>query len=95
MFVVTLTYKVAVEVVDSHLEAHRAYLREQYAAGVFLASGPQNPRVGGVILARAEDAEALGEVLARDPFWVHDVAEYSVVEFTPVMTCDELEFLRG
>ena len=34
------------------------------------------------------------DILARDPFSRHDVAEYEITEFFPVMTCAELEFLR-
>ncbi|WP_461209793.1 YciI family protein [Desulfocurvus sp. DL9XJH121] len=94
MFIVTLTYKAPLETVDAHLEAHRAFLRAQYDCGMFLASGPRNPRVGGVILARAESLEALMAVLAQDPFNSNQVADYDVTEFAPVMTCAELGFLR-
>lgn len=94
MFVVTLSYKVPLETVDEHLEAHRDFLRAQYAAGRFLASGPRTPRVGGVILARCGSMEELREVLAEDPFFVNGVAAYDVVEFDPVFTCEELAFLR-
>jgi len=95
MFVVTLTYKVPLDVVDSHIPAHVEFLKQQYAAGVLLASGRRVPRTGGVILARAESREALMDVLAQDPFSRHDVADYDIVEFDPTMTSPELEFLKG
>ncbi|MEM1125678.1 MAG: YciI family protein [Bacteroidota bacterium] len=81
MFVVDLTYRVPLDEVDVHLEAHRRFLAEQYAAGVFVASGPKVPRTGGVILARSDSPEHLAAVLARDPFHVHGVAAYRVTEF--------------
>ena len=44
MFVLILTYKAPIEKVIELLEAHCCYLDKYYAAGIFLASGPQVPR---------------------------------------------------
>nr|WP_243547343.1 YciI family protein [Pseudodesulfovibrio tunisiensis] len=93
MFVVILEYTDSLERIDALLDEHVAYLREQYAAGMFLASGRQEPRVGGVILAAAESREALDKVLARDPFQRENVAKYQVVEFHPGMTAQGVEQL--
>ena len=62
MFVLELTYTAPMDAVDAALEAHRAWLDEQYGKGVFLASGPKNPRDGGVILAVAEDRARIEEI---------------------------------
>ena len=94
MFVVTLTYVVPLSEVELHLPAHVEYLKAQYAAGLFLASGRRVPRTGGLILARAASREALDAVLADDPFARAGVARYDVVEFSPTMTCPELDFLK-
>ena len=59
LFLITLRYLQPLEEVERHLEAHRAYLRQGYAQGVFLASGRLEPRTGGVILARAADRAAV------------------------------------
>lgn len=93
MFVVTLHYLQPLAIVDQHLEAHRAYLAQQYANGTFLASGPQEPRTGGVILAQAESPKALQAALALDPFHMHGIAEYKVVQFTARMVAPGLERL--
>ncbi|WP_319471055.1 YciI family protein [uncultured Pseudodesulfovibrio sp.] len=93
MFIVTLTYVVSLETVDSYLDEHIAFLKQQYAEGVFLASGRKVPRTGGVILARSESEEKLNAVLEQDPFKRNGVAEYSVAEFVPSMTADGLEGL--
>jgi uncharacterized protein YciI len=95
MFVIDLTYAVPLDVVDAHLPAHRAYLDEQYAAGVFLASGPKAPRTGGVILACAPSLQALEAVLAADPFRVHGVADYRVTRVDVRATAPGLERLAG
>jgi hypothetical protein len=56
-FVVTLTYQVDLSEVDAALPEHVAWLDQQYADGVFVASGPQVPT-----------PEALERRLALDPF---------------------------
>lgn len=43
MFVLELTYTAPVERVDALMREHLAWLDEQYAAGVFIASGRKNP----------------------------------------------------
>lgn len=93
MFVVTLTYTAPLTAVDAHLDAHRAWLAEGYAAGVFIASGPRLPRVGGVILATGERA-ALDAMLQRDPFARGNVATYDVIEFVVSTAADDLQRMR-
>ena len=88
MFIAILTYKKPLEEVDRYLQAHRDFLVEHYAAGDFLASGPQTPRVGGVIMIKAESPAAVDAIIAQDPFNINDIADYRIVEFTPTMFCD-------
>ena len=78
-----LTYKKPLEVVEEHLQAHRAYLDEYYRSGNFIVSGRQNPWVGGVILCKAGSREELRHIYEHDPFYVHEVADFRVVEFEP------------
>lgn len=89
MFIAILTYKKPLCEVDKFLQAHRDYLARHYAAGDFIASGPQSPRVGGVILIKAADSVAVNTILSQDPFHIHQIAEYQVVEFTPTLLCSE------
>jgi uncharacterized protein YciI len=86
LYVIDLTYTAGLDAIDRLLEPHRSFLKEQYDAGLFLASGPKNPRTGGMILARAESRESLERVLEQDPFKAERVADYQVTEFSPVMT---------
>jgi uncharacterized protein YciI len=95
MFVVMLNYLRPLHEVDVHLEAHRAYLAEQYNNGTFLLSGPKEPRTGGVILARAASLDELHQVLARDPFHVHGIAAFEVVQFSVRAAAPGLEQLVG
>lgn len=83
MFIILLTYKKPIAEVETFLADHRAYLDRHYAAGTFLCSGPQAPRTGGVILCRASDRAAVEALTDEDPFRIHGVADYAIVEFSP------------
>ncbi|MFF1654749.1 YciI family protein [Streptomyces sp. NPDC058255] len=94
MFVLDLTYTAPLDAVDAALDAHVAWLEEQYAAGVFLASGRKNPRDGGVILAVAQDRARIEEIVAGDPFVTAGVCAYRVTEFVATKTAAGLERYR-
>ncbi len=88
MFIAILTYKKPLEEVDRFLQAHRDYLAEHYAAGDFITSGPQNPRIGGVIMMKADNRAAVDAIISQDPFNINGIADYQIVEFTPTMFCE-------
>lgn len=90
MFVISITYTKSTREIDALLTAHRQFLTEQYAAGVFLMSGRKVPRSGGVIIADAPDRAALEAIIENDPFYVDGVATYDIIEFVPSMTAAAL-----
>lgn len=90
MFIAILMYKKPLSEVDRFLAAHREYLAEHYAAGDFIASGPQTPRVGGVIMIKAENRTGVEAIIAQDPFNINGIADYQIMEFTPTMFCDDI-----
>lgn len=83
MFIFILTYQKPLSEVDKFVEAHRAYLDTNYKAGHFVVSGRQEPRVGGVIICRADTKEQALEIMKADPFYIHEVARYDLIEFLP------------
>ena len=93
MFVVILNYTAPLEEIDHHLEAHNAWLEENFAAGHFLASGRQDPRAGGLVLARAADREELGQILAQDPFGIGKVATHTVIDWRPSRASAEAQWM--
>lgn len=82
MFLINLTYKKDLSTVEQWIIPHRQFLEKYYQLNVFLLSGRKNPRIGGVILARADSKSKLEEILQQDPFYVHGVADYDIIEFT-------------
>lgn len=83
MFIAIVKYKRPLEEVDRYLQAHRDFLDRHYAAGDIITSGPQTPRVGGVIMLRGASRAAVEGILATDPFNVNGIADYELIEFTP------------
>jgi len=81
MFIAELSYKKPIAEIDLYLEAHREYLKKYYDKGVFVFSGPQLPRTGGIIIARAKDLATIKAISEEDPFTIHGVAEYRFTEF--------------
>jgi uncharacterized protein YciI len=92
MFIIQLTYKVPLSEVDKYLSAHREYLAEHYNKGLLVASGPLKPRLGGIIIVSSDDKAYIEEeFIPKDPFYIADIADYQVTEFTPIKHCDELK----
>ena len=83
-FVVEITYTASSEAVTAVLERHRAYLQKGYEAGLLLMSGPQNPKTGGMIIARAESLEAIQAYFEGDPYHTEGVGQHRFIEFIPV-----------
>ena len=86
MFVVLLTYQKPLGEIDRLMQEHVRFLQEQYDAGLFVASGRQVPRTGGVILARGTDRPSLEAIMRRDPIVREGAARFDVIEFTPSQT---------
>ncbi|WP_420854153.1 YciI family protein [Sodalis ligni] len=67
MFIVELTYEEPIEKVEELLEGHIAWLKEFYAAGVFIASGRKVPRNGGIIFTQKYGPFRGHNLLSSDP----------------------------
>ena len=93
MFILSLTYVKSNDEADRHMEPHMAWVKEGYAKGWFLASGRKVPRTGGVILAVGERAE-IEAFVAADPFTIHGVAEYDIMEVALTTVTEGLEALK-
>ncbi|MDF1758278.1 MAG: YciI family protein [Legionellaceae bacterium] len=93
MFIVQLTYKVEIGEVEKYQQAHREFLDYYYKLGLILASGPMNPRTGGIIIALTQDREYLESILIQDPFHLAEISDYQLIEFTPVNHREEIKSL--
>lgn len=83
-FIIKMDYTVPIDVIDEHLHTHRSFLDEGYKKELLLASGPQNPREGGILIGKAGSLEEMKEFFTRDPFNQKNLATYTFIEFIPV-----------
>jgi uncharacterized protein YciI len=95
MFVIELVYKADLSAIDAHMKAHVAFLKKYYASGNFLVSGRKIPRDGGIIVAVAESRERVERIIREDPFHVHGLAEFRVIEFRPSQRARDIDKLIG
>lgn len=82
-FIINLTYKKSIEYVEKYLQDHIKFLDKYYDSKNFLLSGRKNPRTGGVIICKFESIEAVNSALKEDPFYIHEIANFEVIEFEP------------
>lgn len=81
LYLVKITYGVAIEQLHVHLEAHRAWLAGIARAGALLVAGPLEDGRGGVVVAHCDTRAELDDLLAQDAYHIHQVADYEVTSF--------------
>lgn len=94
MLILSLTYIAPMDRVDALIEPHMAWVKKGYDDGFFIASGRKVPRTGGVILSRGERG-AMEAFCATDPFAVHGVATYEIIEAAFTTVAPGAEILKG
>ncbi|HEV8316501.1 MAG TPA: YciI family protein [Vicinamibacterales bacterium] len=94
--IAVVRYRRPLEEVLPHVDPHRAYLRELKSNGLLLASGPQEPRNGGILLFRVPDDNApaaLDRIRDADPFTRAGVAQYELLQWVPNIGKEDLDRL--
>lgn len=81
LFVCVSQYLRSPDVLAEYAAEHLEWLRQQDAAGRIVASGAQEPPIGGVMILAATDKAELRDLLATDPFQIRGCAAYHIHEF--------------
>ncbi len=92
--VAILRYRTQIELVQAAQAEHREYLSRLKADGTLLASGPMEPRYGGILLLRVPDEgaqEALNRVRDEDPYVIAGVAQYELQRWNVGIGREDLE----
>jgi uncharacterized protein YciI len=79
---IIVRYRRPLTEVEAVTEAHRAYLRGLQEQGILVASGPLDPRFGGMWLVRVQEENPLADLDALrdgDPFYQHGLANYELL----------------
>lgn len=91
MFVIELVYKADLSAIDAHMAAHVKFLKKYYASGNFLVSGRKIPRDGGIILAVGNSRAEIEAIVHEDPFYVHGLADFRIIEFRASQRADDIQ----
>lgn len=91
MFILILKYVKPIEDVEKALPSHINYLEKYYKSKKFICSGRLNPRTGGIILCNSKKIHEVHEIVKEDPFYKENIAEYTIIEFSPTKYADKFE----
>ncbi|HRP07226.1 MAG TPA: YciI family protein [Gemmatimonadales bacterium] len=94
--IIIIRYCRPMEEVVAATPDHRRYLAGLRAAGLLLASGPFDPRIGGMLLLRLpkDDPGALERIRDGDPFWQGGIGEYEMQIWAPTIGAGDLDLLQ-
>ena len=95
LFIIEVNYTESLEVIDSIVSEHRAYLAKGYEAGFLLASGPRNPKTGGIIIGRFSSLQEARDFTKSDPYYLKNAASYEIIEFSPVLFDEKIKDFLG
>jgi uncharacterized protein YciI len=93
-----IRYRKPLDQVLPHVDEHRAYLRDLHAKGILIASGPLEPRFGGVLMLKVSDENAAAELDAirdNDPFTKYGDAQFEMLPWIPNIGKEAMERLIG
>ncbi len=93
MFVVLLKFSANKGQAGQFMAGHKEWIKRGFDDGVFLLAGSLQPNLGGGILAHNASLAELRDRLANDPFVAEKVVSAEVLEITPAMSEERLNFL--
>ena len=82
MFIAVTTYTSPLAPDDPVLPSHWAYIEDCYRRELLVASGPQEPRSGGVLVLRGNDRRRAAALMDEDPLISSGRATYRLIVFT-------------
>jgi len=83
MFLALLRYKVPSEALEPYIQDHVAFLKDGYDKNDFIVSGKMMTGKGGVILSPLTRRGEFEQLLRKDPFMAHNLADYEIISFDP------------
>ena len=95
MFIVLLKFSENKSQAGDHMDGHNQWVKRGFDDGVFLLAGSLQPSLGGGIIAHNTSLEDLQSRVNEDPFVAHGVVSPEVLEISPAMAEDRLQFLLG
>jgi uncharacterized protein YciI len=89
-----IRYRRPLDEVMAVTEQHRAYLRDLKDEGTLIASGPMDPRTGGIVLLNVPDDDvtsALDRIRDGDPYVTFGMAQYELIPWNVGIGKEDLD----
>lgn len=93
MFIINLTFSANKANAGQFMQAHNAWIEQNFNDGIFLLTGSLQPNLGGGILAHNCTLQELTARVDADPFVMNDVVKAQVTELIAGKTDPRLAFL--
>jgi uncharacterized protein YciI len=93
-----IRYRRPIEEVLAVTEQHRSYLKGLKAEGSLVASGPMDPRTGGILLLNVPDDDVVGaldRVRDEDPYVTFGMAQYELIPWNVGIGREDLDAIVG
>ncbi len=95
MFVVLLKFSENKSQAGQFMNGHKEWIKRGFGDGVFLLAGSLQTGLGGAILAHNSELEELQARVNDDPFVAENVVSAEILEVTPSLADERLNFLLG
>jgi uncharacterized protein YciI len=92
--VAIIRYRRPLDEVLEVTDRHRAYLRALQEEGLLIASGPMDPRGGGLLLLRVPDDDVIGtldRIRDGDPYVTFGLAQYEMIPWVVGIGKEDLD----
>ena len=95
MFIVLLKFLDNKVQASEFMDGHNQWIKRGFDDDVFLLAGGLQPSLGGGIVAHNTTLADLQSRVNDDPFVANNVVSAELLEITPAMADERLQFLMG
>ncbi|MCZ6771919.1 MAG: hypothetical protein O7G83_08025 [Proteobacteria bacterium] len=93
MFIILLKFSDNKSNASQFMEGHKEWIKRGFDDGVFLLAGVLQPKLGGGVVAFNTSLSDLQSRVNSDPFVVKNVVKTEILEITPSLADDRLNFM--
>lgn len=93
MFIIFLKFSKNKSKAPDLMEGHNEWIKQGFSENVFLLVGSIETNLGGSVIAHNTSLEELQQRVNKDPFVAENVVTAEIVEISPKMADDRLNFL--
>ena len=95
MFIVLLKFSTNKGQASHYMEGHNLWIKRGLDDGIFLVVGSLQPGLGGAVIAHNTTLSDLEHRVNDDPFVAANVVTAEIMEISPAVVDERLQFLLG